>query len=711
MERKITYYFYRMRTLPPGKVARLILKRFCDKVVGYWDRSWLKVKRSRIAASMDWLFSGDDSFAELFTEAIESRITTSGTRPEVTVEKIADYFRKREEPRCFIDFINKEEIARMLKTDYPELVGNIVSGTDRICNGIFSIMGSGDKKLEPMDWHLDFKSGYRWNPKTYYQDIKYAIKAWEGADIKIPWEISRFNYLSQLGEAYWLTDDEKYAEKFVSLISDWIIKNPVKQGLNWKSAIEAGIRVANWIVGWYFFKDSKSITPEFVAKFIKSLLAHGRFIKSNLEYAEGLTSNHYISNVVGLFYLGIFLPEFREAKGWLSFSKRELEKEIQKQVYLDGMDFEASTCYHRFVVELFLYPALQARLNGIGFSPDYMSRLKKMFDFILCALKPNGKMPQIGDNDSGRLYKFEAGEREALDMRYLLNLGALFFTEPKYKIREFGLCPEVAWIFGTEAVNRRQEMPDRAIADLGSKSFPDAGIYIMREGNNYLIVSSGPNGQNGTGGHSHNDKLSFEVLIDGEEVFIDPGTYVYTSYPVWRDKFRSTSLHNTLMIDEKEQNRLLTTFSMVEEAKPKVIKWETSQDLNVFIGEHYGYTRLPDKLIHQRTVKFHKKDVRWEFQDKIYNLKNQFSNKHLIKWSLIPHPDIDIENSGTIKTKKGRKVKIILENGLKVHQEDAWYSPEYGVKVPTKKLTWQLFTDRPISFRWIVEYEKAGKED
>jgi len=448
-----------------------------------------------------------------------------------------------------------------------------------------------------------------------------------------------------------------------------------------------------------------------VAKFIKSLLAHGRFIKSNLEYAEGLTSNHYISNVVGLFYLGIFLPEFREAKGWLSFSKRELEKEIQKQVYLDGMDFEASTCYHRFVVELFLYPALQARLNGIGFSPDYMSRLKKMFDFILCALKPNGKMPQIGDNDSGRLYKFEAGEREALDMRYLLNLGAIFFTEPKYKIREFGLCPEVAWIFGTEAVNRRQEMPDRAIADLGSKSFPDAGIYIMREGNNYLIVSSGPNGQNGTGGHSHNDKLSFEVLIDGEEVFIDPGTYVYTSYPVWRDKFRSTSLHNTLMIDEKEQNRLLTTFSMVEEAKPKVIKWETSQDLNVFIGEHYGYTRLPDKLIHQRTVKFHKKDVRWEFQDKIYNLKNQFSNKHLIKWSLIPHPDIDIENSGTIKTKKGRKVKIILENGLKVHQEDAWYSPEYGVKVPTKKLTWQLFTDRPISFRWIVEYEKAGKED
>jgi len=674
-------------------VVRIIVGRLCDKVAGYWDRFWVKIKRSRM------------SNERLIRAMIKTRATLG------RIEGVADYFRKREEPRCFIDFVNKEEIARMLKTDYPELVENIVSEADGICNGIFSIMGSGDKKLEPMDWHLDFKSGYRWNPKTYYKDIKYPVKAWKGADIKIPWEISRFNYLSRLGEAYWLTGDEKYAGKFISLITDWIDKNPVKQGLNWKSTIEAGIRVANWIVGWYFFKDEGAITAEFVAKFLKSLLNHGRFIKSNLEYTEGLTSNHYISNIVGLFCLGLFFPEFKEAKGWLTFSTRELEKEMQKQVYSDGMDFEASTCYHRFVAELFFYPSLLARLNGIDFSSDYLSKLKKMFDLILYGLKPDGKMPQIGDNDSGRLYKFEAGEREVLDMRYLLSLGAIFFTEPRYKIREFELCPEVVWIFGTEAVNRWHEMPDRAIADLESKSFSDAGIYIMREGSNYLIVSSGPNGQNGTGGHSHNDKLSFEVLIDGEEVFIDPGTYVYTSFPGWRDKFRSTGFHNTLMIDEKEQNRLLTTFSMVEEAKPKVIKWETDGNFDIFIGEHYGYTRMPDKLIHQRAIKFHKKDFRWEFQDKVYNLKNRFSNKHLIKWSLILHPDIDIENSSTIKTKKGRKVKITLENGLEVHREDAWYSPEYGVKVPTKKLTWELVADRPISFRWIVEYGKAGKED
>jgi len=690
---KIGQYLYRIRTLPPRRVVKIILDRFCDKIAGYWDRFWVRVKRKEIPNE----------------RLISSMVGTDA--PLARIEDVLRYFRNREHPGCFVDFRKKKEIVAVLKTDYPELVGNVISEADRICDGVFNVMGSGSRKLEPFDWHLDFKSGYRWNTKTYYKDIKYPVKGWNGADIKIPWEISRFNYLTQLGEGYWLTDDEKYAGKFVSLLSDWIDKNPVKQGLNWNSTIEAGIRVANWIIGWYFFKESETITHKFVPKFLNSLIIHGRFIKSNLEYTEGLTSNHYISNIVGLFYLGLFLREFREGEEWLGFSMRELEKEIEKQVYSDGVDFEASTCYHRFVLELFFYPALLARINRIDFSPDYLSRLKKMFDFVLYTLKPNGRMPQVGDNDSGRLHKFEAGEKEILDMKYLLDLGVIFFGEGKYKIREFGLCPEVLWIFGAEGLREWGKMPEGTIAGLKSNSFSDAGIYIMREGRNYSIVSSGPNGQNGNGGHSHNDKLSFEIFIAGEEIFVDPGSYVYTSHPIWRDRFRSTRFHNTLMIDEKEQNQFLTLFSMVEEAKPKIIKWEINDSFDIFIGEHYGYTRLTDNLIHQRTIKFYKREGRWEFQDNVYNLDNRFQREHTVKWSLILHPDIEIEDFSTLRTKKNKRIKITFENGIEICQEDTWYSPEYGVRIPTKKFTWGLLADKPISFKWIVEYGKAGKED
>ncbi|MBA7523115.1 hypothetical protein ES705_15238 [subsurface metagenome] len=202
MKRKIKHYLYRIRSLPPGKVVRLISERFRGKMAEYWDRFWLKVKRSEIGSSVASLFSGNDTPVELFTQALKYRVTMSGTSGDITVKKIADYFRKRDEPRCLVDFMKKEEITRVLKTHYPELAGNIISEADRICDGIFSIMGSGDKRLERIDWHFDFKSGYRWNPKKYYKDIEIPYGK---ADIKVPWELSRFQHLSILGEAYCLS--------------------------------------------------------------------------------------------------------------------------------------------------------------------------------------------------------------------------------------------------------------------------------------------------------------------------------------------------------------------------------------------------------------------------------------------------------------------------------------------------------------------------
>ena len=51
------------------------------------------------------------------------------------------------------------------------------------------------------------------------------------------------------------------------------------------------------------------------------------------------------------------VPGFK-SQGMVIFTVKELESEIRKQVYEDGCDFEASTCYHRLVLELFLYSAL-----------------------------------------------------------------------------------------------------------------------------------------------------------------------------------------------------------------------------------------------------------------------------------------------------------------------------------------------------------------
>ena len=356
-------------------------------------------------------------------------------------------------------------------------------------------------------------------------------------------------------------------------MDDWIDHNPPKFGVNWACTMDVAIRVANWILGFYFFRDSKAFTDEFLIKFLKSLLIHGRHIMANLEN-KGITNNHYLADLVGLIYLGIAFPEFKEARRWREFGVQELVKEMEKQVYDDGMDFEASTCYHRLALELFFYPAVLCRLNGIELPQPFHEKLKKMFDFVLYVLKPNGRMPQIGDNDNGRLHVL--GKRDILDMTYLLTFATLYFGDPSYKIEEFGFASEALWLFGPEAYERWKKMRGRSVEELESKAFPKGGIYVMRHKRDYMIISCGSIGQGGPGGHAHNDKLSFELCIDGEDIIVDPGTGVYTGNPFVRDRLRSLTSHNAPFTTYKlsEVEKFEGLFINRSNIKVKVLNWK-----------------------------------------------------------------------------------------------------------------------------------------
>ncbi len=594
-------------------------------------------------------------------------------------------------PKFFINPIEQSNTVRVLEKEFSkDIIGAAIKKADKICEHIFDLLGSGEVKLgNKINWHCDFKSGYQWNPKKYYKDIKIPYGK---ADIKVPWELSRFQHLSVLGEAYWLTNGKKYVREFVNQISDWIDNNKPNFGVNWCCTMDVAIRACNWILGYYFFKDSEVINQHFLFKFLKSLYQHGCHIIKNLEKSELFTSNHYLSDITGLAYLGVIFPEFEDAKKWKEFGIKELIKEMEKQVYPDGCDFEASTCYHRLTLELFFYATFLVTINGENFKEDnfmevgneifgekYLQRLRKMFEFVLYALKPNGTMPQIGDNDNGRLHVFT--NREVLDMRYLLTLAAIFFKEPKFKVKEFGFCEEALWIFGEKGYKVWWDLEGNSLTNIGSRAFSDAGWYIMRKDKDYIIISCGSNGQNGNGGHCHNDKLSFELCVDGEDIIIDPGTFVYTAEPEWRNKLRSTDYHNTVVVDGKEQNRFdgKSLFEMEDDAEIKCLRWEISNEVDIFIGEHYGYKRLSYSVVHQREIRFYKKERKMEIIDKFRG-----EGEHSLEWNLVLSPGF----KSNLKTDSGK---------LQWHKKPAFYCPEYGVTTKTQKFTATLKTAMPYS--------------
>jgi heparinase II/III-like protein len=539
----------------------------------------------------------------------------------------------------------------------------------------------------PLDWQLDFKSGYRWSSGTWYRDIQYGHLP--GVDIKVPWELARMHHLPQLAGVASLgaagrvkaPAPKACASEFRNQVLDFMATNPPRFGVNWATTMDVAIRVANWLVAYDLFRaGGAAFDREFNAVFARSVLEHSRHIVENLEWAPELRGNHYLADIVGLLFTAAYLPRSPETDAALALAVQELIAETESQFTPDGANFEASTCYHRLSAELVIYAtalilgldseklaALQEyehrrvpstpplrpaptplhALPGGGrltpLPPWFPERVERMAEFTMHITKPNGHVPQIGDNDSGRFLKLfpvlrqtfvvEARRRYAslngytelpddavyweedhLDQRHLIAAAAGLIQRPALTAFAGSLAESclVLNLAGGVAVSSAAAPPspaervrigtpaildamEKSLSSLGEGcyrrlylelpgsrlwdqlrllAYPDFGVYLARSSRIYLAIRCGPIGQNGAGGHAHNDQLHVELVVDGNEWITDPGTGVYTPLPELRNAYRSTSAHFTPRLTGPEPARLdLGLFRLGGESQATCLYW------------------------------------------------------------------------------------------------------------------------------------------
>jgi hypothetical protein len=620
-------------------------------------------------------------------------------------------FIKRKKPIFFFNPGKKQEIIENMENKFPEYIIKCILDAERICTHEFDLLGSGKYGLgKEIDWQTDFKSGFKWNQTEYYLGTsKYLdyLKKNISADIKVPWELSRCQHFITLGKAYWYTHEEKYAQEFVSEIESWIENNPMEFGVNWVCTMDITIRAINWIWAYYFFNDS-NLSSEFRIKFLKNLFLHGRHIINNLEFRT--RNNHYLSNIVGLIYLGIFFKDSHEGKEWLEKGLSALKEEMKHQVYDDGVNFESSIGYHRLATELFISATVLCIKNGITFSREYMERLEKMVEFIMYYNKPDGNSPQIGDSDDGRLHILsDYGHWNKLDHRYLLSIGASLFNRPDfiYKYPEFN--EEAFWVLGENL----KSFDDIKNYDIESKSFPISGYYIMRENDLYMIVDCSSPQVNSPMGHRHNSALNFELFAYGKSFIIDPGSYIYTADKKLRNLFRSTEYHNVVKVDQFQQNDYNENeiFSIGSDAKLTVNKWEITNNYDFLDAVHYGYSRIDNPVLHRRQIYFHKKKRYWLINDVLtgegkhkFDLYFHFAPMKLEFYKEYPFAvksDLEDENIIVVPLNKEElSAKII----------DGWVSYSYGMKYKAPILKYSKHMKVPTIFTTLIYPFKNQKD-
>jgi hypothetical protein len=413
----------------------------------------------------------------------------------------------------------------------------------------FDLLGSGPVELgDPIPWRRDFKVGVEW-PLDHVSRV--PIVRGDGSDVKVPWELSRCQHLPLLAAA-------GHAGEVGAQVESWIADNPVEYGPNWACTMDVAIRAANWVAALAICAERAAGEP-WLERALASLLLHGRFVRSHLEWGE-VRGNHYLSNVVGLMPVAALFSGGREGAAWLDWAVGELRSEMEHQVRPDGVCHEASIPYHRLVTELFAAGAGAAEALRPGrLGEAFHERLRLMRRFAADYTRPDGLAPLVGDDDSGRFMPLGGYGDDTRDHRHL------GLPEPR-----------------------------------GSASYAAGGFHVMRAGGAYAIVRCGDVGFGGRGVHAHCDQLSFELFAGGRPLVVDPGSYLYTPDLAARNEFRSTRFHATLAIDGQDQSPLegLDAFELPDLMRAELTGWEGS----AATGRHHGYERLAAPATHERRV-------------------------------------------------------------------------------------------------------------
>ncbi|WP_343987535.1 alginate lyase family protein [Terrabacter terrae] len=573
----------------------------------------------------------------------------------------------------------------------------LLAAANRLLAGDWLVLGWPRPDIADPDWFLDPVTGRRAPQWDYAFDIDHRDEPTTG-NVKAVWELSRHHHLTVLAAAWWLTGEERYAAASAAQLRSWWTANPFLSGVHWTSGIELGIRLLSWV--WVRrLLDGWSGAPALFEENEAAL----RQIRWHQEYLAAFRSsgssanNHLVAEACGRLAAACAFPWYAESTRWRTEAAGQLEESLSANTFPSGVNRELATDYHRFVTELGLLALAEAERAGHPLGRSTQRLVAASVDAAAALLDPTGRPARQGDGDEGRGLVLDSPQADP--WRTLLATGAAVFgSRPWWPPVHAGVTSVVVG-----ALARRHDLPGRP--DEAPRGFTDAGIQLMGGSSPdgrpalWCRCDGGPQGFLSIAAHSHADALSVEVRHGGVDVLADPGTYCYHGEPEWRSYFRSTRAHNTVEVDGADQS---------VEGGPFL--WSTHTDAvvelaggtpdgpgggrQVWVAHHTGYARLDSALRHTRRVTLDPPTGELVVDDTLTGSRPHTARLH---WHLGPEvratlrqneahlswPSSDGEQEAWLHLPA--QLRWTARRG-ETGPVAGWYSPRFGVRVPTTTL-------------------------
>jgi hypothetical protein len=439
------------------------------------------------------------------------------------------------------------------------------------------------------------------------------------------------------------------------------------------------------------------------------IFQHAWFIRHFLSRFSS-ANNHLIGELTGLWTVCSLFDLGSRGRRWGAYAAKHLEKEAEKQVYPDGVDKEQAVYYHYWVLEYLLFSCLVGARTGRPFSQQFVERIGAMANFLDALIPAGGTAPQIGDADDGFVCRFSVRGDDQPFRDLLSACDLLLFGKQDVELTEksfwysaiSGVCPGVCRPRSVDA------------QDLYPQVYAQGGYAILGDSNVHIVFDAGPLGYTSLAAHGHADALSFCLAIKGNWWLVDPGTYTYHDNADWRNFFRGTSAHNTVVVDGVNQSIIGGDFLWTEHASAKLTGHGRRDSLQWAEGSHYGYRRFG--VTHSRYIGYEEKVRVLTISD---TLNGDGTHDLCWHWHLSPDVDAswDASRNGWILQHRNCVETLLLSGGdaggWELFKGSAqpvlgWYSPALGTRVPSVTLRYRSTDRLPLTAAFTIAFIETG---
>lgn len=435
-------------------------------------------------------------------------------------------------------------------------------------------------------------------------------------------------------------------------VSDWLdrcwVTSPGARALAW-NAYATATRITWWmralqllgprrIAAWGHFGD----------RMMTALWDQAAYLSRHIEW--DLMGNHVLRDAAGLAWAGRGFAE-PEAEHWLATATRIALRQAETQILRDGGHYERSPMYHILAIEDLLAVRMLTRDDDARVTLD--ATLRRMAEVAAWMTHPDGRIPLFND--------------AALN-------GAAASSTVMDALKACGIL---------------QDAP----AVKGGHQFPDIGMLVWHSPRWSVFFDTGLVGPNEQPGHAHADTLSVECSLDGQRLFVDPGTFHYDD-DEYRRFDRSTRSHNTVCIDGQDSSEMWSIFRVGRRAKPIHVAAVLSDDMMEASGSHDGFDHLPGRPRHTRTLS----TVRHAGLMVVDRIEG--GGVHTVEggFLLAPNCQAVAEADGWQVVQDRRRILIRVQSSAPVYlsTDSATYHPEFGLEEITHRLGWRYTGPLPV---------------